>query len=118
MNEIKVSIEFSADTKALLTDILYELRERHSPYETVYGETEAVNENKPEHPAEEALPWDEQPTQAKPTATIEEIRSKVLQLTDKKAEVRDIIKEYATKVSDIPADKRAEVMDRLIALEG
>lgn len=71
-------------------------------------------------------PEPEKPTQAKnegdtaPEITVDDIRSKVLTLTGagKKDEVRAIVKEYAEKVGDIPADKRAEVHKRLSALEG
>lgn len=68
-------------------------------------------------------PKEENPTQPKiepPAITVEDIRSKVLTLTGagKKDEVRAIIKEYAEKVGDIPADKRAEVLKRLTSLEG
>lgn len=85
----------------------------------------------PQAPAEEeptnTQPEPEKPTEAKPEnestapeVTVEDIRSKVLQLTGagKKDEVRAIVKEYAEKVGDIPADKRAEVLKRLTALEG
>lgn len=71
---------------------------------------------KPKKPVE-AKPENDKPA---PEITVEDIRSKVLQLTGagKKDEVRAIVKEYAEKVGDIPADKRAEVIERLIALEG
>lgn len=85
----------------------------------------------PQEPTEEeptnTQPEPEKPTEAKPEnespapeVTVEDIRSKVLQLTGagKKDEVRAIVKEYAEKVGDIPADKRAEVLERLTALEG
>lgn len=85
----------------------------------------------PQEPTEEeptnTQPEPEKPTEAKPEnespapeVTVEDIRSKVLQLTGagKKDEVRAIVKEYAEKVGDIPADKRAEVLEKLTALEG
>lgn len=92
-------------------------------------------ENHPENDAqsaetfepEETQPEEEKPTPPKtendskaPEVTVEDIRSKVLTLTGagKKDEVRAIVKEYAEKVGDIPADKRAEVLERLTALEG
>ena len=85
-----------------------------------------TDEPQPEEP-EKNQPKTENPTQPKiendspaPEVTVEDIRSKVLQLTGagKKDEVRVIVKAYAEKVGDIPADKRAEVLEKLTALEG
>lgn len=51
---------------------------------------------------------------------LEDIQQKVVALSasGKKAEVREIVKSYAEKVSAIPADKFGEVMAKLIGLEG
>ena len=66
-----------------------------------------------------AAPEPEQPEQPKYTAA--EIQLKVQKLaapaSGKRDAVRQIVKEYADRVSDIPEDKYAEVMDRLTALE-
>ena len=55
-----------------------------------------------------------------PEVTAAELQSKVVQLVSsgKKEETRTIIMEYAPRVGDIPAEKRAEVLERLNALEG
>lgn len=54
-----------------------------------------------------------------PEVTVEDIRSKYMSLaaTPKREEARMLIKLYADKISDIPADKRAEVLEKLTALE-
>ena len=77
-----------------------------------------------DHPADEDLPWEaaapaEEP---KPTITQDQLQQKVMQLAAAnngamKAKVREIVNAYAKKVSDIPEDKRAEVWDKLTALE-
>lgn len=57
---------------------------------------------------------------AKPAPTVAELQQKVIALVNKgkKAEVAAIVKSYASTVSGIPEEKRAEVMDKLNALEG
>lgn len=75
-------------------------------------------------PAAEA-PKVEEP-KAEPTAepakevTVEELRAKVMQLINagKKDATRAIITSYAPNVTEIPADKRAEVLKKLNKLEG
>ncbi len=53
-----------------------------------------------------------------PAVTAEEIQAEVVKLisANKKAEVKDIIKKYAPRVSEIPEGKRADVMAELKAL--
>lgn len=79
-------------------------------------------------PTEDTPPWEEKPTAAKnepaPTVTLEQIQQKVVQLCaadagKKKAQVREIINLYGTKVSDLKErpDKWAEVWGLLTALE-
>lgn len=72
---------------------------------------------KPEPPKPAAVP--ETPKQ-EPEVTAAEIQAEVVKLisANKKAEVKDIIKKYAARVSDIPEDKRADVLSELKALEG
>lgn len=55
-----------------------------------------------------------------PSPALEDIQKKVVELSaaGKKTEVRAIVKAYADKVSEIPADKLAEVWKQLTALEG
>lgn len=58
--------------------------------------------------------------EAKPAPTVAELQQKVIALVNKgkKADVSAIVKSYAATVSGIPEDKRAEVLDKLNALEG
>lgn len=85
---------------------------------------ENVQQSEPQNPA----PWDkdkpdiqieaaEQPEQ---TVSLAEVQRKVVELSaaGHKEQVRDIVKGYAERVSAIPEDKLAEVMDKLTALEG
>lgn len=62
-----------------------------------------------------------EPKPAAPKWTKADLQTKVQALaapgTGKREKVREIVKSYAEKVGDIPADKYDEVMDKLIALE-
>ena len=91
--------------------------------------TEAAGEAKPspasiDHPVDETTPW-EAPAPAeeeKPTITQEQLQQRVTQMAAAnngalKTKVREIVQAYAKKVSDVPEDKRAEVWDKLTALE-
>lgn len=78
---------------------------------------EAPKEEKPaeapaEKPAEEAAPFAE--------VSVDDVRSKVITLSAAglKQQAREIVRAYADKVSDIPADKCAEVLAKLKKLEG
>ena len=80
---------------------------------------EAVKEAVEETPTEEL----EKPESAeiqKKSIGLEDVQKKVVELAaaGKKSQVREIVNEYAARVSAIPADKVAEVWDRLTALEG
>lgn len=69
-------------------------------------------EEKPAEPVQEAT--------TVPQVSKADIQQKVIQLSaaGKKAQVREIVKAVATKVSNIPEDKLAEVWAALNALEG
>lgn len=74
-----------------------------------------------ELPKAEPGPFEQEaPKQEAPQYKLEDIQQKVVALSasGKKAEVREIVKSYAEKVSAIPADKFGEVMAKLIGLEG
>lgn len=83
------------------------------------AEQHPVTEPFQELPKAEPVPF-EQPEPETPQYKPEDIQQKVVALSasGKKAEVREIIKSYAEKVSAIPADKFGEVMARLAGLEG
>ena len=62
------------------------------------------------------------PVVDKPAVSLFDIQSMAQTMlapgSTKRNEVRQIIKSYAPKLSDIPADKYAEVMEKLTALKG
>lgn len=69
----------------------------------------------------EPAPWEPEPAPVgKPTVTHADVQKKVVSLSsaDKKAEAKNIILEYAARVSAIPEDKLTEVWGKLTALEG
>ena len=135
MNNITISLS-NEDRARLdrLTDFLEKrIAQVNKVYATCLERTPAeVTETAPqeaqtEEPKELAQPEPEEPAEAKieepkptPKVTVEDIRSKVLALTaaGKKEELKEIIKSYASKVSEIPEELLAEVLQKLDALEG
>lgn len=81
--------------------------------QTVAAPTATINGSVPEVP-DGAIP------ETPPAPSTADIQKVVVRLAaaGKKAEVREIVKGYADRVSAIPEDKRAEVLARLSALEG
>jgi hypothetical protein len=79
-------------------------------------------ETQEETPFDEPKHFEAPEEPPKPVRVVElaEIQRKVVELSTagKKAEAREIITAYAAKISGIPEDKRAEVLDKLNALEG
>lgn len=73
-------------------------------------------------PLEEEKPTQEEPTQPEPTKAVdrEELKAKVIKLCANglKEQARDIVKDYAPTVRDIPEDKLNECYKKLVALEG
>lgn len=90
-----------------------------TPVEVEAPKPEPVKTAEPEPVAAE--PVADQPGEVKPTVTLDEIRKKVVQLSAAGAQAKDavraIVTEYGRNVSAIPADKYAEVMDRLNAVK-
>jgi hypothetical protein len=85
------------------------------------GAAEAETPATPQPEAEQAATAEPAPAaEAKPAPTTQELQQKVIALVNKgkKADVSAIVKSYAATVSGIPEDKRAECLDKLIALEG
>lgn len=86
------------------------------------------------HPVEDAAPWGDpepveqtqeaqpEPEPEEPKYTLDDVRALVQKLAaptspaHKRTGAKNIVKSYAAKVSDIPADKFQEVMDKLTAL--
>lgn len=86
------------------------------PTEATEAETPATTQAEDESPATKP-----QASEAAPAVTVDDIRQRYVALvaSGKKDEARDTIKSYnVTKISDIPADKCAEVLAKLNALEG
>lgn len=111
MNNVTLTINLSADDRARLDKII-ELLGQPAPPHTA---PDIVQRSKPAEPA--PTPIEEAP---KEEITPEQIQQKVIQLCatgTKKDKTREIINAYAPKVSAIPEDKRAEVWEKLLALE-
>lgn len=137
MNNITVTVELCAEDRARLDKIFEALTTNVAGY--VVSQVEKYNAEKQAAVAapvaapavEEPQPTvdttpEEKPAEAQETAKEEpsvskaDIQRKVVELSSagKKAEVRDIVKAYADKVSTIPEDKLSEVWAKLTALEG
>ena len=128
-----ITIELSAEDRErvdLLIALLKENRERTEPLHlaTAVAAQEPAAAPEPEAPADDS-PAPAEPEQAAPAAaeepekviTKEELQAMVQELaapgTGKRDQVRAIVLGYAKRVTDIPEDKRAEVMQKLIDLK-
>lgn len=132
MNELRVTVELCAEDRARLDKIIAGLEKDCTKCaETVirYGvgiaQEMAQNEEKPAEvettptePEPQETPQETEPSA--PSVTKADVQSKVMTLSQagKKAEVKAIVTEYADRISAIPEDKLAEVMEKLNALEG
>ena len=89
--------------------------EPQTAQENASGKVTAPTADAPQSAAQTA-------TEASDAVTLADVQRKVVKLCgpphNKKAQVREIVKAYAPKVTGIPADKCAEVMAKLNALEG
>lgn len=135
MNELKVTLELSAEDRANL-DAIRQLFERtvnqlfervcaaaEMPEEAPVAEVEKPEKKAPKleryiapNPEPEAPKAEEKPA---PKVTKDEIRTKVVALVNakKKDQVMAIIKAHAASVTDLPDDKLDEVMAQLVDLE-
>lgn len=130
MNTIKLTVELCAEDRARLDRIFSALESCGTPYSATLEAAVEPQEAPKEEPKAEPTPEAELPGQmsfeesapAEPAKVVElsDIQKKVVELSaaGKKAEVREIVKKYADRVSAIPADKTAEVWEQLTALEG
>lgn len=137
MNNITLTIELCPEDRARLDNILNALAGIAAPVEVELGgrPQEAPAQEAPAPAAE--LPFEPEPkkqeapdpapaasapkqAKAVPEVDTATLQSKVVQLVNagKRDETRAIIMEYAKCVSEIPAEKRAEVLNRLNKLEG
>lgn len=126
-----ITIELCAEDRARLDGILEALTQHNCKgcveaavnYTTAQmaAPVEPVAEAK-EEPKAEPAPEPEQPAvkEDAPAVSLSDIQQKVVTLSaaGKKAQVRDIITAYASRVSAIPEDKVNEVWAKLAELEG
>ena len=138
MNNINVTMELCQEDRNRLDTLIaigLELTKKNvydvqpvAPAETQQNAAEAEILPAPEsaHPVDAALPWGEPASEApaeEPVreVTPEELLAMVQKLvapgTGKRDKARAIVLAYAAKVSDVPAAKRNECMDKLIALD-
>lgn len=82
------------------------------------GQTEQAEPQKEETPGQVNL--FETPAPEKPAVKLADVQKKVVDLSTagKKDAVKAVIQAYAPRVSAIPEDKLAEVLEKLTALEG
>lgn len=135
MNKNTITIELCAEDRARLDGILEALTKHNckgcveaavnytasqmgaAPVEPVAPVSEANEE-----PKTEPAPEPERPAvkEDAPAVSLSDIQQKVVTLSaaGKKAQVRDIITAYASRVSAIPEDKVGEVWAKLAGLEG
>lgn len=139
-NNIKLTVELSEMDKALLSKLLAAVDALNASllanqgmiaiadagtHAEAHSEPQTAQENAPGKvttPASDAPQNAAQTaTEASDAVTLADVQRKVVELCgpphNKKAQVREIVKAYAPKVTGIPADKCAEVMDKLTALE-
>lgn len=120
-----ITIELCAEDRARLDRLQAAMERMAGPAipraaEALQAVAEAVKTAAEEEQLPEAAP-EPQPEPEQPKVDRADIQKKVVALSGagKKAEVRDIVLAYGnTKVSDIPEDKLAEVMEKLTALGG
>lgn len=118
-NNINMTVHLSDLDKALLGKLLAAAEALNASLLANQGMIAIADTGTP--PVAEPVK-DVDPNAGAAVATLGDVQRKVVELCGpahgKKAEVREIIKAYAPKVTGIPADKLDEVMAKLTALEG
>lgn len=128
-NNIKLTVELSESDKALVGKLLSAVEALNASLLANQGmiaiadtDTSVEGASRPATPPVAEPVKDVDPNAGAAVATLGDVQRKVVELCGpahgKKAEVREIIKAYAPKVTGIPADKLNEVMAKLTALEG
>lgn len=141
MNEIKVTTELCEKDRELLSDLTHALvqltiqlkgdteaaehygkcfgKDAEDPAEEPQAPAVAEEPEQPKNEPAEEVKLEKAPTEA-PKVTLSDIQQKVVALSaaGKKAEVRDVIKKYADRVSAIAVAAYVEVWDELAKLEG
>lgn len=120
MNTITVNVELGPESKALLNQLLEALTSCHCHPGNVQALEPPASNEPPETVDEGAEP-------ELPTYTRDDVQALVQTLAGpkttanpyggKRTETRAVVKKYADKVSDIPADKFGEVMAELLKLK-
>ena len=130
-----ITIELCAEDRTRLDRLAAALENARTPIivdETIAEPEDYTLETAPEMPqkadeadvAQTTQPETETPKEAVnlavPAVTVEDLRLKYMSLatTPNRDKARMLIKLYAEKISDIAEDKRAEVLEKLTALEG
>lgn len=128
-NNINMIVHLSDLDKALLSKILSAVEALNASLLANQGmitiadtDTPTEGASRPATPPVAEPVKDIDSTAGGAVATLGDVQRKVVELCGpahgKKAEVREIIKAYAPKVTGIPTDKLDEVMAKLMALEG
>lgn len=120
MNTITVTVELGPESKALLNQLLEALT-GDKTYPLRKFEPDAPTNNEPPENVDEGAEPE------LPTYTRDDVQALVQTLAGpkttanpyggKRTKTREIVKKYADKVSDIPADKFGEVMAELLKLK-
>lgn len=129
MNNITVTVELCAEDRArldriaeLLTPVTMSdpLKKVAVPTEPAPAAPVAAAEEKPtENPPEAEKPAEAAPVPADAELLKAELKALVQKLiaSGQRDATRAIVQQYATRVSDVPEDKRAECIEQLKALE-
>lgn len=138
MNNITITTELCQEDRNRLDTLIaigLELCKKNSyevqpvaPAETQQNAAEAEILPTPEsaHPVDAPDVWSEPASEAPAEELVREVTKEELQALvqkmatpnhPKRDRAKAIIQSYGAKVSDVPADKRAECLDKLIALE-
>ena len=135
MNNITITMELCTEDRERLDNVIKALQAiaagQAPSVEPKKAPAQANTPAQPKQPTQAATapqveqdvaPWDEEPpTQTEPTVTMEDIQHLIVTLATtqgKKAEAREIVRDYADRVTEIPADKWDVVYRRLKKLEG
>jgi hypothetical protein len=131
-NNINIILSISDEDRARIDALIGKLAPvTVNNYTEIGAETpqEKPQEAPKAEPQEKSQPEPETATEAAesekydvmaPQFTVADVRQKVMNLSSsgKRAEAKALVFEYADRITDIPAEKVDEVMERLTALEG
>ena len=127
-NNLTLTIELCAEDRARLDAILNALTgapvkatapNRDTTQPNTQAQPKEPTKAKPALEEVDTPPWDEPQAQTAPAVKLEDIQALVVKLatSGKKAEAREIVKDYAERVVEIPAADYDNVYRRLKKLE-